>query len=129
MPYIDRNITLHILWEEMHYDDAHYECTITFPVLHLDNRTIQIHYSEDYTSDILRQITQDIAGYLEDPEAWTKTFIEKGTEPVLTLRQLEADLNERRAEYERYKGYAGQEEKQIERIEQRIAEHKAKYGL
>jgi hypothetical protein len=125
------DITLDIHWEKTHYpeDDPQYECSVTFPVPHLPGETVKVDYDTESSSEIEQQIAQDIADYLDDPQAWTENLIKKGVGPVLTLRQLESELAEARADQERYSMYTAQETEKAKRVEQQIAAHKAKHGL
>lgn len=126
-----RDITLDIHWEKTHYpeDDPQYECSVTFPVPHLPGETVKVDYDTESQSEIEQQIAQDIAAYLDDPQEWTENLIRNGVDAVLALRQLKIDLAETQGEQKRYSRYAGEEAEKIKRIEQQIAEHKARYGL
>lgn len=126
-----RELSIDIQWDESHYpgDDSTYDCSVTFPVPHIPGGTVKMTYSGGYQSEVMEQITRDIVAYLDDPGEWTETIIKKGAEQTLKLRQLEKDLEQAQRDQQRYAQYAEQETARIQRIEQEMAQHKAKHGL
>lgn len=111
---------LHIEYSVERYDSEDFvTCEVTYPARG-PQPVIQVDYTktDSYGWDdgkSIERATQDIARYIEDPDAWMQDYIERSSADARKLAQAQHDL----ALFQRW---AADAERDLQKYQQRIRE-------